>query len=130
MTGHVRRRGERSWELKFDVGRDAATGKRKIQYHSVKGTKRQAEIKLTELLAAVNAGSYVEPTKAAVAEFARARVRQWEAAGDITARTAQRYHQLVENQIAPHLGAKTLQKLSRLDIEDWHTALRSKGGGT
>jgi integrase len=41
VTGHVRRRGERSWELKFDVDRDAGTGKRKIQYHSFKGTKKQ-----------------------------------------------------------------------------------------
>jgi integrase len=127
MTGHVRRRGERSWELKFDVGRDAGTGKRKIQYHSFKGTKRQAEVRLAELIASVSVGSYVEPTKIDVAEFARSRVRQWEAAGDITARTAQRYHQLLENQIVPHLGAKTLQKLSRLDIEAWHTALRTTG---
>ena len=48
-----------------------------------------------------------------VAEFVRARVDQWEAAGDISARTAQRYRQLVENQIAPHIGTNTLQKLSR-----------------
>jgi integrase len=127
MTGHIRRRGERSWELKFDVGRDAGTGKRKIQYHSFKGTKKQAEFKLAELIASVSLGSYVEPTKVAVGEFARARVQQWEAAGDITARTAQRYHQLVENQIVPHLGATTIQKLSRLDIEAWHTALRGTG---
>ena len=61
------------------------------------------------------------------AEFMRARVAQWEAAKDISARTAQRYRQLVENQIVPHLGAKALQKLRPLDIEDWHTALRSSG---
>jgi integrase len=127
MTGHVRRRGERSWELKFDVGRDAGTGKRKIQYHSFKGTKKQAEVRLAELIASVSGGTYVEPTKEAVGEFVRGRVKQWEAAGDITARTAQRYSQLVENQIAPHLGATTLQKLSRLDIEGWHTALRATG---
>jgi integrase len=127
VTGHVRRRGAKSWELKFDVGRDPGTGKRNIQYHSFKGSKKQAEIKLAELITSVSAGSYVEPTKLAVGDFARGRVKQWEAAGDITARTAQRYHQLVENQISPHLGAKTLQKLSRLDIEAWHTALRSGG---
>jgi integrase len=62
-----------------------------------------------------------------VAEFVRSRLDQWEAAGDITARTAQRYRQLVEGQIAAHLGDKLLQKLSRLDVEGWHTTLR-KGG--
>jgi hypothetical protein len=29
MKGHIRRRGERSWELKFDLGRDPS-GKRKF----------------------------------------------------------------------------------------------------
>ena len=59
--------------------------------------------------------------------FVRARVDQWEAAGDITARTAQRYRQLVENQIVPHLGRKPLQKLTRLDVEGWHTTSRNGG---
>ena len=26
--GHIRQRGQRSWELKFDLGRDPVTGKR------------------------------------------------------------------------------------------------------
>ena len=124
MKGHIRQRGKNSFELKFDAGRDPATGKRKIQYASFKGTKREAQIKLASLITSVGTGSYVEPSKSTVADFARARVTQWEAAGDISARTAQRYRQLVENQIAPHIGAKALQKLTRLDIEAWHNALQ------
>jgi integrase len=124
--GHIRRRGLHSWELKFDAGRDP-TGKRKIQYVSFKGTRREAMHKLTELLAAVGQGDYVEPSKVTVIDFVRARIDQWEAAGNISARTAQRYRQLTENQIAPHLGSKVLQKLRPLDIEDWHATLR-KGG--
>jgi integrase len=55
------------------------------------------------------------------------RVDQWAAAGDITTGTAERYRQLLEYQIAPHLGTSLLQKLSRLDIEGWHTTLRNGG---
>jgi integrase len=124
MKGHIRQRGKRSFELKFDAGRDPATGERKIQYASFRGTKREAQIKLAALITSVGAGSYVEPSKSTVADFVRARVAQWEAAGDISARTAQRYRQLVENQIAPHIGAKALQKLTRLDIEGWHNSLQ------
>ena len=62
-----------------------------------------------------------------VAEFVRGRVTQWETAGNITPRTAQRYRQLVENQIVPHIGTKPLQKVSRLDVEAWHAALRNGG---
>jgi integrase len=127
MKGHIRQRGKRSWELKFDAGRDPATGKRKVQYHSFKGTKREAQIKLAELIASVGKGAYVEPHKVTVADFVRARVDQWEAAGDISARTAQRYRQLVENQIVPYLGATLLQKLRPLDVEAWHAALRNGG---
>ena len=74
MKGHIRRRGKQSWELKFDAGRDPATGERKIQYHAFRGTKREAQIKLAELIASVGQGAYVEPSKATVAEFVRGRV--------------------------------------------------------
>jgi integrase len=107
--------------------RDPATGKRKRQWHSFTGTKKEAQAERIKLLAAINAGTAIEPTKVTVANFVRARVDQWEAAGDITAKTAQRYRQLIENQMAPHLGAKPLQKLSRLDVEAWHTVLRNGG---
>jgi integrase len=126
MRGHIRRRGLHSWELKFDVG-CGPDGKRKIQYVAFRGSKREAHAKLTQLLAAVGQGDYVEPSKTAVADFVRSRVDQWEAAGDISARTAQRYRQLAENQIVPHLGAMLLQKLRPLDVETWHTALRNGG---
>jgi integrase len=127
MKGHLRQRGKRSWRLKFDTERDSATGQRKIQYFTFRGTKREAQTKLAELIASVGKGDYVEPSKTTVADFVRARVDQWEAAGDISAKTAQRYRQLVENQIAPHIGAKPLQKLRPLDIEEWHTNLRNGG---
>jgi integrase len=127
MRGHIRQRGKRSWELKFDAGRDPATGERKIQYVSFRGTKREAQVKLAALIASVGKGDYVEPSKATVADFVRGRVDAWEAKGDISARTAQRYRQLVENQIVPHLGNKVLQRLEPLDIEGWHAALRTSG---
>ena len=41
--------------------------------------------------------------------------------------TAARYRELNDNQIAPFIGAMVLQKLRRLDIENWHTALRNNG---
>jgi integrase len=134
MKGHIRQRGKNSFELKFDAGRDPATGGRKIQYRSFKGTKREAQAKLTELLASVGKGSYVETSRDTVADYVRARINLWEEKGKvldskdgITARTAQRYRQLCENQIAPHLGNKLIQRLTTEDIEAWHSALR-KGG--
>ena len=127
MKGHIQQRGKNSWRLKFDAGRDEKTGKRKTQFHTFRGTKREAQVKLAELIASVSQAKYVEPSRLTVADFVLARVDHWEAAGDISARTAARYRELVEHQIVPHLGAKLLQKLRPLDIENWHTTLRTSG---
>ena len=126
MKGNITRRGKNSFRLKFDAGIDA-NGKRKIQYHTFRGSKREAEDKLTELMASVGTGSYVEPSKIMVADFVRACIDQWQASGKISAVTAGRYRELLTNQIAPFMGTMVLQKLRRLDIEKWHTALRNNG---
>ena len=126
MKGNITKRGKNSFRLKFDAGIDA-NGKRKIQYHTFRGTKREAQDRLTELMASVGKGSYVEPSKIMVADFVRGRIDQWEASGKISAVTAARYRELNENQIAPHIGARVLQKLRRTDIESWHTTLRNSG---
>jgi integrase len=126
MKGNLTRRGKSSWRLKYDCGRDLA-GRRITKFVTLRGTRAQAQAQAAKILAEVVAGTHVEPSKVMVAEFVRARVSQWEAAGTISARTAQRYRQLVEHQIAPHLGSRELQKLKPLDIENWHTTLRNSG---
>lgn len=71
-AGNITRRGKSSWRLKFEGPRDPQTGERNIQYRTVRGTKREAQVKLAELVAAVGAGAYVEPSKLTVAEHVRA----------------------------------------------------------
>jgi integrase len=127
MKGHIRRRGEQSWELKFDVGRDPLSGARKMAYHSFRGTKRQAEAKLAELITSVGKGGYVARSSVTVSKHVTARIDQWEALGNITPKTAERYRELATNQIAPHLGAKPVQKLAAADIEQWHATLKNFG---
>ena len=123
MKGHIRERSAGHWAIVIDV-RNPQSGKRRRKWHSFKGAKREAQIKCAELVAAAGKGDYIEPSKATAADFVGLRIDQWEAAGDITARTAERQRQLLKHQIAPHLGAKVLRKLRPLDIEAWHTALR------
>jgi hypothetical protein len=126
LKGHLKERSPGHWAIVLEI-RDPVTGKRKRKWHSFKGTSREANTAKAELIASLSQGSYVERSKMTVAEFVRSRIDQWEAAGNITPHTSQRYRQLGENQIAPHLGTKPLQKVSRLDIEAWHTTLRNGG---
>jgi integrase len=119
-TGGLQNFGPDTWRIRYRV-----KGKRHSQMFA--GTRDEAEAKLRALLGSVDKGEFVEPSKITVADFVRSRVAQWEASGEITARSADRYRELVEGQIAPHLGAKFLQKLRPLDIEEWHTTLRKDG---
>jgi integrase len=123
MTGHVRQRSPGSWEIKFEAGRDPATGRRKTRYVTFRGSKKAAQQELRRLLGTVDEGSYVDRSKVTVAEHVRARIAQWE----ISAKTRERYSELAENQIIPYIGGKQLQRLRPGDIETWQTTLRTSG---
>lgn len=41
-TGHVRQRSRNSWELRYSLGTDPATGKRRTVTTTVKGTRYAA----------------------------------------------------------------------------------------
>lgn len=85
------------------------------------------EARLTGIINSLNEGNYVEPSKLTLADYVRGRVEQWHASGEISAKTVERYRELVENQIVPHLGAKLVQKLKPEDVERWHSTLKIAG---
>jgi integrase len=125
MRGHIRKRGTNSWELKFDS--DDRTGGRRTVYRSFKGTRREAQAELHRLLSAVADGTHAEPNKITVGEHVMARLAQWRKAGVVSAKTGERYEQLIVGQIIPHIGSKRLQKLTARDIEVWHATLMTEG---
>jgi integrase len=122
MSGHVRRRGERSWELKFDSGTDPLSGRRVTKYHSFKGTKREAEKKLAELMTAAEKGEYVDPSKVTLAEF----LDRWEiwAATQVSAKTLERYKELARHHVCPHIGAARIQKLKAINFNELYGKLQ------
>src|ERR1700724_2392658 len=101
MTGHIRRRGERSWELKFDLGR-GETGKRQIRYHSFKGTKREAQAELTRLSAEALRGTYIDATSETVGGFLDRWDRDW-ASTHVSPKTVERYRGIIGKQIKPYV---------------------------
>lgn len=56
MAGSIRKRGENSWEIQITLGKDPVTGKKKRIYKTVKGTKKEAEKVLREILHQVDHG--------------------------------------------------------------------------
>jgi integrase len=127
MKGHVRLRSAPDrWAIVLDLPA-SQSGQRRRKWHAFRATKREAQRECARLIAEVGKGTYVERSKMSVAEFVASRIDQWAAAGDISPRSAERYRALARLQIAPHLGSRPLQKIARLDLEAWHTALRNTG---
>jgi integrase len=126
MKGNITKRGRASWRIKFDLP-PGPDGKRRSQFETVRGSKKDAQKRLAEQLTAVGHGTFVESTKLTVADHVRARIDVWHAAGDIGDATRERYGVLLKKQIAPHIGTMALQQLSTVDVETWHAALRNSG---
>jgi integrase len=128
MTGHVRKRGAQTWELKFDVGTDPLTGKRITRYSNFKGTKRDAQKQLAGLIAAAEKGELVDRSKTTLAAFLDRWQRDW-AASNVSPKTFERYEELIRCHVYPHLGAAQLQKLKPLHFAELYAKLlRSEDG--
>lgn len=125
MRGNITRRGKSSWRLKFDSGRDPITGERKTRYVTVKGKRQDAEKELTRLLNAVHEGTEIEPAKVTVREY----IAGWlDADTGLGGKTRERYLQLAEQQVFPHLGDYLIQKLKPAQVQHWHGVLARAGG--
>lgn len=126
MTGNIERRGKTSWRLKFDIGRDPITGKRRTRRVTVKGTKKAAERELRAVLYRHDKGVAIDPSRVTVAQF----LDEW--LGDVapqrvSPKSLERYGGLVRNQIKPYLGSIPLQKLRPADVAGWVQTLIGLG---
>src|SRR5439155_18268748 len=75
MRGSLKRRYKGSWSLILDLGREAdpVTGRtrRRQKWVTFRGTRQQAEAKLTNLLGAAGGGTFVEPSKVTLLDWMR-----------------------------------------------------------
>src|SRR5262247_805018 len=121
--GSIQQRGKKSWRIRIEDGVDAA-GQRKRHSITFRGSRDDAERELTRLLGASDAGTLPEPSKITVAEH----VREWiESDHDLAPKTRERYLELAELQIFPHLGNTKLQRLKPKHVKDWHNTLLKSG---
>jgi integrase len=123
MKGHIKERSPGHWAIVLSQT-DPATGKRKLKWHSFKGTKRQAQIECSRLISEMQDGSYIAPTKLTLSHFFERWLKHIKP--NVSPRTHERYEQIATKNIAPLLGAKVLSKLQPIDIsEAYSKALQS-----
>src|SRR5262245_5000127 len=128
-TGHIRQRSSGSFEIRYSLGTDPATGRRRMATSTVKGKRRDAERELRRLLRTLDIGEHVDPT--------RMTVRQWLEAWlstvstEISPKSHERYSEIVENFLLPALGNLPLVKLAPCHIQEaynkWATGGRRDG---
>jgi integrase len=120
MRGHIRERSPGRWAIVIDA-RDPQTGERKRRWHSFAGTKRQAQIRCAELVAEVQSGGAVDPSRVTVEAYFDRFQADW-AAVHVSAQTARRYRSLL-NHACRLFGNRQLQKLRPVDLAALYATL-------
>lgn len=124
MNGSIRKRGDGAWEICIEQGY-GSDGKRRRQYITVRGQKRDAQRKLREILADADRGRPSETSKLTFREFAE----QW-FEGYVETQTkpwtAQSYRYYLDRNVLPYLGDLPLLKVQTQDIENALAALRKR----
>ena len=125
MAGGIRRRGKRSWEISYYAD-DPATGSRTRRYETVRGTRKDAEIALTESRHKRDKGIDLVPDKTTVGLFLRRWLKDY-ASQNVAESTYVRYEQIVETHLIPTLGTLRLKELRPAHIQAVHTACLEMG---
>ncbi len=125
MRGNIRRRAKDSWTIQVYLGKDAATGKKRYASRTARGSKKDAETALANLIRAQETGLDLAAAKLTVAAY----LDRWLDVSKqrVKPRTHFRYAQLVRLHVKPAFGTAQLTKLRPLHIEELYGALH-KGG--
>jgi hypothetical protein len=103
----------------IDTGKDPVTGKRWQHWHTIRGTKRDAERALNEMLAALEKGTYVRPNAVMLGDW----LNQWlgsYVAMHTTLRTQESYRYIIVRHLIPNLGAIPLKQLQPEHIQNYY----------
>ena len=120
--GNLTRRGKSSWRFKFEV----SANPRITKYHTLHGTKKQAQEQAAKIIAQYATGQYVDQDRQTVAAFAERWLRDW-AAGNVSNKTFERYEALIKVHVLPGIGAIPIQKLRAADLQKLYAGLTVAG---
>ena len=125
MKGHIRKRGSRSWAIVLDLDREA-DGKRRQKWHTVNGTRKDAEQEMTKLLRQRNTGAYVEPTNLTLAAYLSKWLEDY-AKINVSGKTYERYEGIVNHHLIPALGHHQLTRLAPMHIQEHYSQALKTG---
>ena len=125
MRGCVSRRGKGSWSITVELPKHEG-GRRRQKTYTVRGTRKEADAKLANLLAELAGGVFVETPKISVAEFLERWLGDY-AKPNVSGKTFERYQEIVRLHLVPALGSIKLAALTPIVIQDYYARALSKG---
>jgi integrase len=126
MRGHITKRGKSSYSIVISLGKDLTTGKYKYQWVSIKGTKKDAEKHLAELLHRLDTGTFVKPSKTTLAEYLQRWLQEY-AKPNLSPRGFERYESIARVHLIPSLGNIPLTQLRPEHLQKHYTLKLSEG---
>lgn len=126
MRGFVKKRGKNSYRLAISLGLDSETGKYQYSWYTVKGTKRDADKRLGELLHQLDTGSFMLPSKTSLSAF----LERWlvdYCRPNLTPRSYERYESITRKHLIPALGGILLTQLRPEHLQKLYSAKLQEG---
>lgn len=122
---HKLKNGKYVWRVIIEKG-PSSDGKRKRIYRNVKGSKKDAEILMAQLLSELQTGSYIEPDKLTITEFLRDWMNTY-VRPNLSPTTADGYSVNIEKHLIPRIGHIPLQHLKPMHVQKLYQDLLLNG---
>src|SRR5262249_61739 len=124
--GHIQSRSPGSYRLRYSLGRNPVTGKRRIATTTVCGTRSDAERELTRLLRTADTGEHVDPSRMAVGQW----LELWldTIRTEVSPKTHESYAEIVRCYLTPAFGSTRLDKLAPSQIQKAHNSWMRQDG--
>lgn len=126
MRGSIIKRSKSSYTIVLNLGTDPHTGKRKQQWVSVRGTKKEAEKRLAELLHQLDTGTFMKPGKITLGEYLEKWLKEY-AKPNLSPRGFERYQGISAKHLAPELGSILLTQLKPEHLQKHYTGKLNSG---
>lgn len=125
MRGHIRSKGNHSWQIQVYTG-PGPDGKPRRHFETVRGRKGDAQRRLTELLASLDKGVYTPPGRLTVGEHLHRWLKDY-VRPNLSPRTAEGYEHICNHHFVPCLGNVRLSGLKPEHLQHYYSEKLSNG---
>jgi len=124
MRGHIEKRSKDSYSCRVAIGKDS-TGKYRFHSETVRGTKKEAEKHLSEMLSQQDKGTFIKPTKTTLSAYLERWLTDY-VKPNLGPRTYEGYESIIRCHLTPDLGRLQLMQLKPQHLQKYY-ALKLAG---